>query len=851
MTSPRRRSTLFRTLAGALALGTALTLTGCGGDSDSADSGGVTTISFWDNNGGPARTPYFEELIKRFEAANPTIKVEYLGLPADSVQQKYDTAIAGGGTPDIGGVQQCYVAGLIAQGALEPLDDVSDSATLKGNIDTAVLDSIKASATDDKLYMLPVSVNLDILWYRADLFDAAGLKAPDTWDDFFTASDTLTDPAANQFGFSIRGGAGGTAVLLSAMYGYSGITDFFDADGSSTIADPKNVEAIEKIAALYGTQTSKADVTNGYKEMCAEFDGGTAAMMLHNLGSYSDHLKALGADKFAAAGVPAAADGTRTLIANAADGFAVFNASEHKAEAKKFLEFMLSKESNSYWNENVGQLPVQPAGPAGRVGAAEPGAQGRPGDPRRRGHPGRQRAAVPAAVRLDHGVAVRSAVAGSAARRAVRAGLRDRMGRRLHRGAGGVGHRSTRRPDRAAPPRRSTRTRTGGDVMRGIELWGYAYPWDLESGGAASQVADRLGVDTVAVAAAYHSVRAATPLHRDRRMVEAVSSAAYFPVRERVWRGRRLVPAAPTWAAPDAFVAAPATRSGAAGRRPAAWVVLTHNSRLGRAFPDLTVRNAFGDSYPHALCPSQPEVREYAATLAAEAVPAGGTDRVVLEACAALGAAHGAAHDKSATALDGSAGSALLSLCFCPGAGLHYRAAGLDADQCAEQIRTAVTTTSPVDPIATFSAADVADALRAVRRRRRRRPARRGHRGGPGRRARAPRSPCTPAPRRGTSRRAAPRRRSPAARGVTALWVRTARRPRGAAAPPARPAAPPWSSSPTRPGTTLPPGPPCWAGSSRPAPTGSTSTTSACCRAGGSTTWPPRSDRRGTGPPAS
>ena len=41
-----------------------------------------------------------------------------------------------------------------------------------------------------------------------------------------------------------------------------------------------------------------------------------------------------------------------------------------------------------------------------------------------------------------------------------------------------------------------------------------------------------------------------------------------------------------------------------------AWIVLTHNSTLGRAHPDLVVRNAFGDAYPYALCPAAQDVQE-------------------------------------------------------------------------------------------------------------------------------------------------------------------------------------------------------------------------------------------------
>ena len=38
------------------------------------------------------------------------------------MQSKYDTAIQGGALPDVGGVGAAMLAGIAAQGALEPLD---------------------------------------------------------------------------------------------------------------------------------------------------------------------------------------------------------------------------------------------------------------------------------------------------------------------------------------------------------------------------------------------------------------------------------------------------------------------------------------------------------------------------------------------------------------------------------------------------------------------------------------------------------------------------------------------------------------------------------------------------------
>ncbi|MGA9871497.1 MAG: extracellular solute-binding protein, partial [Rhodococcus sp. (in: high G+C Gram-positive bacteria)] len=111
-------------LVGAVA---ALVLAGCSSETSLPDGAlgdpNSGTLTFWDNNAGPDRTPLYEELIRRFETTNPGIDVEYVGLPSDSAQQKYQTALAGGSAPDLGIVSTAYLAPLVAQDAVIPLDD--------------------------------------------------------------------------------------------------------------------------------------------------------------------------------------------------------------------------------------------------------------------------------------------------------------------------------------------------------------------------------------------------------------------------------------------------------------------------------------------------------------------------------------------------------------------------------------------------------------------------------------------------------------------------------------------------------------------------------------------------------
>jgi hypothetical protein len=237
-----------------------------------------------------------------------------------------------------------------------------------------------------------------------------------------------------------------------------------------------------------------------------------------------------------------------------------------------------------------------------------------------------------------------------------------------------------------------------------MRLTGHAYPWDVL--GDPGFVDRTAGLETVALAAAYHSTRAATPLHPNHQLVDAPYAALYRPVREPVWRGRRLRPLEPVWmSAPDSFDRAADTLR-RAGLRVSAWVVLTHNSRLGAEFPDVAVVNCFGDRYPYALCPSHEEVRAYAATLAAEA--AGGADEVSLEACGQLGLTHLSHHEKT----DGAwtqAAQRWLSVCCCQACQRGWSARGLDPVWVLSTLRAAVRTPDPVAEV------PFADELLAVR----------------------------------------------------------------------------------------------------------------------------------------
>jgi len=223
-----------------------------------------------------------------------------------------------------------------------------------------------------------------------------------------------------------------------------------------------------------------------------------------------------------------------------------------------------------------------------------------------------------------------------------------------------------------------------------VQTGAYLYPWDVDGDPAAADRLAGLGLAGVTLAAAYHAVRAVTPHHPGHRIVTRPAGIYFQPDPAR-WRGARLRPvgAAPGGDGPGTFERAAAALR-AAGLPVTAWVVVTHNSRLAGA-GECSVRNAFGDVYPWALCAGSAAVREYATLLAAEAAGLAGVDAIELEACGWYGFEHGSAHDKTGgvTGPAGDAGDWLLSLCFCAACVSAYREAGADPAGLAALVRAA------------------------------------------------------------------------------------------------------------------------------------------------------------------
>ncbi|MGN8832171.1 ABC transporter substrate-binding protein [Selenomonas montiformis] len=345
----------------ALLLAVCLLAAGCGQDGPRASvpaGRGRTTIVFWNENAAADRTEYYHELIERFERENPDIQVQYVGLPKKVARLKINTAIATNELPDVCGVQSAWIAEFYNKGVLLNMDPYFEQWDSKDDLLPSVIADNRRLAPDGGLYQLPNTMGLEILWYRSDWFQQQGIDPPSDWESFFADVHKLTDKEHGIYGYTLRGGDGAGLQLMRTMFAYSGYTQFFSADGRCLINDPVHVAFAERYLSLYRQFTPTSDITNGYQEMVAAFDTGTAAMMQHNLGSYGSHKRALQPEQFAPLLLPRSRKGTIVQEANNVDGYSIFRTTKHPEAAWRFVRFLCSAEVQSWWNERIGQIPV-------------------------------------------------------------------------------------------------------------------------------------------------------------------------------------------------------------------------------------------------------------------------------------------------------------------------------------------------------------------------------------------------------------------------------------------------------------------------------------------------------------
>lgn len=211
--------------AGAAVL--ALALAGCGSAdttaTPTATAGGTeaaasaedgTTLIFWTQHATPQRLAIQEEVAAAFFETTG-ITVEVVGLDAAGQNQAIVAAAASGDLPDVVLHAPDQTAAWTEQGLLDgaAAQQVVDAL----GADTFSADALRLVTLDGQLQAVPSDGWGQMLYYRTDLFAAAGLDAPSSLQDIADAAEVLTAGGTTGIVLGTAPGNGYTSQTLETI----------------------------------------------------------------------------------------------------------------------------------------------------------------------------------------------------------------------------------------------------------------------------------------------------------------------------------------------------------------------------------------------------------------------------------------------------------------------------------------------------------------------------------------------------------------------------------------------------------------------------------------------------------
>ena len=171
---------------------------------------------------------YYSYLFEAFQQTEEGKNVEFNfeEIPTtDAFNQKIKLLISSGDLPDIvfnGGnniVELAAKSGKVAD--LTPYFEADPE--WKALFDET---SLEFNTVDGKIYGVPVSKEISYIYYNKELFEQAGIEAPDvafaTWDEFFEVCDKLKEAGITPLGMDSADSGWLTNLWMSALIGTNG-----------------------------------------------------------------------------------------------------------------------------------------------------------------------------------------------------------------------------------------------------------------------------------------------------------------------------------------------------------------------------------------------------------------------------------------------------------------------------------------------------------------------------------------------------------------------------------------------------------------------------------------------------
>lgn len=321
-----------------------------------------TTISFWHSMGG-VNGQAIDTLVQKFNDENEygiTVEAEYQGSYDDALN-KLKSAQIGNMGADLVQVYEIGTRFMIESGWIVPMQSMVNA----DEYDTSVLESNLAAyyTINDMLYSMPFNSSTPLMYYNKDMFDAAGItEIPDSLESIAQIGDKLLDSGAQE-------------VMSLGIYGWF-FEQFIGKQGLE-YADNGNGRTEAATAVAFDENGAAANILNEWKNLydlgyapnvgkggdagLADFSAGKSAITLGSTASLKQILQDVdGKFEVGTAYFPKVKSTDEGGVSiGGASLWALDNNDPKKLRATwEFVKFLISPESQAFWNAETGYFPV-------------------------------------------------------------------------------------------------------------------------------------------------------------------------------------------------------------------------------------------------------------------------------------------------------------------------------------------------------------------------------------------------------------------------------------------------------------------------------------------------------------
>lgn len=252
-----------------------------------------TQVVFWQFSTRDAYVEAWQQAIADFEAENPDIEIVMETVPWAQQQQRLVSALTTGGLPDVSFLGNNVVAQFQAIGALAPLDEYFEAYSAEHGYDVAedVWPGDRGYyQLDGQWWASPLAVETRALYYRADLFEEAGLdpeSPPQTWEEMVEAAVQLT-------GDGVYGWAASMSIEYLTVQNFMSVylshgARLLNDEGQCGFDTPEFRQALEIYTSVYEQDATHPDAaTMAGDEFRRGFLDGRFAMIIDQPGIWND-----------------------------------------------------------------------------------------------------------------------------------------------------------------------------------------------------------------------------------------------------------------------------------------------------------------------------------------------------------------------------------------------------------------------------------------------------------------------------------------------------------------------------------------------------------------------------------